>query len=168
MQAVLRMVSTDLTRAFGPGIANRVMGFVNGFRRLAGIGRQVASVIGGALGRAFSFLGRHMDTVMAAAKGIAVAIGAFLAWGVITAIVTGLGAALGLLLSPILLIAGAAALLGPRTSSACGMPSAASLTACLAPGTSLTPSGACSGPCSSMATTSGIGFGSSRAGCSRW
>lgn len=105
MQAILRMLGTDLTKVFGPKIAAQIL-------KVVSVVLKVASAIGNGLAAAVAFLADHLDIVLPALIGVGVALAGLLAVAGVSAVIAGIGSVLALLLSPIVLIIAAAALLG--------------------------------------------------------
>jgi len=105
-------INTVFGEAIGDKVGKFVGMFFDGIGTIVEVVQTLAGIISGVLGTALGFLADHLGDVIGAVSGIAAAGAAFLAWGAVTAIVTGIGAALAALLSPIALIIGAAALIG--------------------------------------------------------
>lgn len=116
LNAALHALQVALSKALGGAMASRIMGtvrrIVRGLEDFFDIASDIADVVGGALADAFRFLGRNLDILMPALAGVAALFGAMLAWGGLVTIITGIAAAIGILLSPLGLLIGAAALLG--------------------------------------------------------
>lgn len=116
MEAVLLSTQIALSKVFGGAAATRIMKPIREIVKHLGTAqrvlRSIGGLISGAFGKALDILVDNLDLVAGALKGIAVAAAVFLGWTAFTAIIGGLAAALGLLLSPIGLLIAAAAGLG--------------------------------------------------------